>query len=142
MSCPSVPVPGEPKFTALLRLANVTTSARLFAPGDGLVVGLHAARRPEDVRAEAARHQCVAVRFRARDLRRAERAAGAWAVLDHELLLERPGEVFGDQTCHPVGAAAGGEGDHHTHRLGRPFLRGGAGRQGRGEQTDGKDGTH
>ena len=54
--------------------------------------------------------QRVAVGRGARDLAGRDRAAGAAAVLDHDLLAERRAHGIGDDARHHVVAAAGGYG--------------------------------
>jgi hypothetical protein len=52
-----------------------------------------------------------------------ERAVGAGAVLDHELLAQPVGEPLADEARDAVGIAARREADQQTHRPLRPGLR-------------------
>ena len=112
------------------------------------VVGRLAERRERSkpCRCRPRRSVCPSAR-RAHDIRRRERAHGADAVLDHELLAEHLGEPRAGDAREIVDIAAGGEADQHAHRLLRPVLRkggrrgerrreGGAGRQQRTARDD------
>ena len=74
-------------------------------------------RRDGDVDRERLRAevQRVAVGRRLRGLRRADIAAGAGAVLDHDLLAPHLAELLADDARQRVERAAGAEGDHHAH---------------------------
>jgi len=78
-------------------------------------------------------HERVPVRRRLGDLRGADRAAGAAAILDHELVGELLRQLLRDGPRGDVGQSAGRERHHDADRLGRPgALRE---RRGRGEQA-------
>ena len=75
-------------------------------------------------RQRARRHQeGVAVGRGARDALDADHVAGAGAVLDEELLLERLGEMLGHDARDDVGAAGGRGGHDDAHGAGGPGLR-------------------
>src|SRR5262249_60781593 len=67
--------------------------------------------------------QRIAIRCGPDDRFGAYIAAGAWPVLDDELLTEALGKPLPDQTSHDVGNAAGRISDHNTHRPRRIGLR-------------------
>ena len=77
----------------------------------------------------------VAVGLRLRDHRRADRAAGAAAVVDDDRLAERGGERIGDDAPEDVDRRAGAERDDRADGSGRPLLRGCDPRQRRCEQV-------
>src|SRR5262249_20674504 len=58
-------------------------------------------------------------------------AAGAWPVLDDELLTKALGKPLPDQTSHDVGNAARRISDHNSHRPRRIALRPRSARHGR-----------
>jgi hypothetical protein len=68
-------------------------------------------------------HQRVAVGRRLGDGARAERAAGARAVLDHERLAECSAEALGKQPRQHIIAAPGRERHHDGDGARRPALR-------------------
>ena len=78
------------------------------------------------MRAICAHEQRVAVRRRARDVKRRQRPVRARAVVDHDGLLERSAEVLSDHAGDRVGGAARPERNNHRDRLGRIGV--GAGR--------------
>src|SRR6185436_3357560 len=80
-------------------------------------------RRRGGVRAHVADDNGGAVGRGARSAQRADRAAGANDILDHELLAEATGIDVGDDAAGDVGGAAGGEGDNHGDGTGRVVLR-------------------
>src|SRR6185437_3360710 len=59
----------------------------------------------------------VAVRRRLRDFSTGDVAAGAWFVVDVELLAERRRQLFRDDTGDDISRAAGGEANHNPHRM-------------------------
>src|SRR5215831_18955506 len=67
--------------------------------------------------------QRIAIRCGPDDRLGADIAAGAWPVLDDELLPEALGKPLSDQTSHDVGNAAGRISDDNTHRPRRIALR-------------------
>ena len=80
-------------------------------------------RGHHDVRGGMHQHG-VAVRIGLRDLRHAERGAGAAAVLDHEGLADLLADLLEHGAGGDVGCAAGGERHDDLDRLlGRPLLR-------------------
>src|SRR5688500_6667523 len=64
----------------------------------------------------------VAVRLRAGDLCRADRAGGAAAIVDDQLLAEDRRDLGAEMPAHVVGLAAGWERDDKADRLGRVAL--------------------
>ena len=90
-------------------------------------------RRIDRERAGAAEHERVAVGRGLRDRARRDRAAGAAAVLDHDLLAERLAHLLGDDARHHVVAAAGRVGHDQRDRPVGIVLRRGrrCGREGR-----------
>ena len=89
-----------------------------------------------EMRAGAGIDERIAVRLGACDLRRADRAARARAVLDNELLAEGRGELGRQQPGQLVGAAARRKRHDDPHRLGgRPLLGAGV-RRSRPRQTN------
>ncbi len=91
--------------------------------------GLRIERRIDRDRAGVPEQQRVAVRRRGLDRAGAERAAGAAAIVDHELLLERRAELVGDDTRHRIDAAAGREWHDDGNGPGRIIRRNGRSRQ-------------
>ncbi len=87
-------------------------------------------RRIDRERAGAAEHQRVAVGRGLRHRARGDRAAGAGAVLDDDVLAERLAHLLGDDARHHVVAAAGGVRHHQRDRPGRIILRRCRGRDG------------
>ena len=87
-----------------------------------VVAELGVAERQQHQLSDIAEHEIVAVGRRIGDRLHADRAAGAGASLDEELLLEFGREMVGDQAGENVGGAAGGKGVHHAHRTRRPFV--------------------
>ena len=81
-------------------------------------------RRDGDVHRQRLRAemQRVAVGRRLRGLRRADIAAGAGAVLDHDLLAPHLAELRGDDARQRIERAAGPEGDDHADGFVRPSL--------------------
>jgi hypothetical protein len=73
--------------------------------------------------ADVDHEQRVAVRLRARDLGRADRAAGTRGVLDDDLLLERVGHALRDEPGERVAGTAGGVRHDERHGLGGKVLR-------------------
>ena len=84
-------------------------------------LGIH--HRADDGERERGDDEIVAVGVGIGDGLHAYGAAGAGARLDEELLLERGGEVIGNDAGENVGRAAGREGVDDAHRPRRPFLR-------------------
>jgi hypothetical protein len=79
--------------------------------------------RIDGERSGATEAERIAVGRRARHLPGRDRAAGAAAVLDHDLLAERRSHGIGDDARHGVVAAACGVGDDESDGAGREFLR-------------------
>src|SRR5262249_47689856 len=67
--------------------------------------------------------ECVAVGGRPDDRLRADIAAGAWPVLDNELLIEPLRQPLTDQAGDNVGWSARGKADNDAHRPRRIGLR-------------------
>ena len=88
---------------------------------DRVIGHLGHGRQDHDLRLHAPQ-QRVAVGGRARDAFDRDRAAGAGAVLDHELLAEHVAEALRDDARHAVGVAAGRERHDDLHRPVRPVL--------------------
>jgi hypothetical protein len=88
-----------------------------------IVADVRIDRGAGEVGARPSDQQGISIRFRARDLRRADRAAVARPVLHEELLLERGRKLARHQAPELVGAAAGRESHHDLHRPAWPFLR-------------------
>ena len=93
---------------------------------DRVIADIRIDGRRDDMRGDPRHAERVAVGGGAGHLRRAEHAAGAGPVLDHELLLERFRELLGGDPPERVGAAARRVGHDDADRLRRPVLRAGA----------------
>jgi hypothetical protein len=89
------------------------------------IIGDGGEARGHRMRAGIGEPQRMAVRLRARDLRGAEAATAADAVLDHELLAQALAELLRDQARHGVGAAPGRERHDEADRPFRPAHVGG-----------------
>ncbi len=100
------------------------------------VIGQRIDRAVEDLRADVADADGVAVRRRARDAADAERAARAADVLDHEGLPERAAHVLGDDARDLIHRTAGRIRHDHGDRPRRIRLR----RRTRDAQDDGAEG--
>ena len=88
-----------------------------------IVTGVGVERRVDRERAGAAEDQRVAVRCTPRHGPRGDRAAGAAAVLDDDLLAQRLAHFVGDDTGHGIVAASRGVGDHQHDGTVRVVLR-------------------
>ena len=95
-----------------------------------IVTDIRVERGIDRERAGAAEAERVAVGLRARDLAGRDAAAGAAAILDHDLLAERRAHPVGDDARHGVVAAARRVGNDQGDRAGRIVLR----KRGRGER--------
>jgi len=76
--------------------------------------------------------------FGARDQFGADDDTSASAVLHHDALRQALAHLLGDQARWDIRRPAGGEGDDHTHRSGRPLLRARGARQERGAGRGGE----
>ena len=79
--------------------------------------------RRRDMRAHAAGEQGVAVRRGAGDAGRADRAAGAADILDHQGLAEHLAHLLGDDARHHITRAARRERNYNRNGSGRISLR-------------------
>ena len=123
-------------------LARSISSRTLFAGSDALTASawddghqrdggevLHGVERQLRVEpgaggvARVGHEQRVAVGCGLRDDLGSDVATGAATVVDHHRLAQRLGELLSDDARGDVGAAAGGEGDHHADGLRRVALR-------------------
>jgi hypothetical protein len=78
---------------------------------------------PADALGRRGEKERVAVRLRLRDRLRREIAAGAWTVLDDELLAEMFRQPLADQAGISVVDAAGRKAGQDPRRMGRIVLR-------------------
>ena len=66
--------------------------------------------------ADGCEKQSTAVRFRFRHVFGRDCPVGACFIFDHGILSERDSHPIGEQPCHEIGGAAGGEADHQPDR--------------------------